>query len=55
MNRVLYQSNKDDWETPQELFNKLNKEFNFTIDVASSNTKKWFGVIRHMAEILENG
>lgn len=38
MNRVLYQSNKDDWETPQELFNKLNKEFNFTIDVASSNT-----------------
>ena len=37
MNRVLYQSNKDDWETPQELFNKMNKEFNFTIDVASSD------------------
>lgn len=30
-----------EWSTPQELFDKLNKEFNFTVDVASTdeNTK----------------
>jgi len=32
MNKGLYTSNKDDWETPQELFDELNKEFNFTLD-----------------------
>ena len=36
MNKVLFSSNKEDWETPQDLFNKLDQEFNFTIDVASS-------------------
>ena len=36
MNKVLFSSNKEDWETPQDLFNELNKEFNFTVDVASS-------------------
>lgn len=28
-------SNKDNWETPQKLFDELNKEFNFTIDAAA--------------------
>lgn len=37
MNNVLFKSNKEDWETPQHLFNELNKEFNFTVDVASSD------------------
>ena len=36
MNKILFSSDKEDWETPQDLFNELNKEFNFTIDVASS-------------------
>ena len=36
MNKVLFSSNKEDWEKPQDLFNKLDQEFNFTIDVASS-------------------
>lgn len=27
-----------EWETPQDLFNKLNTEFNFTVDVAASDT-----------------
>lgn len=36
MNKVLFSSNKEDWETPQDLFDKLNKEFDFTVDVASS-------------------
>lgn len=37
MNNVLFKSDKDNWETPQHLFNELNKEFNFTVDVASSD------------------
>ena len=28
--------NKDEWQTPIGLFNKLNEEFNFHLDVASS-------------------
>ena len=36
MNNVLYSSNKMDWGTPQELFNKLNNKYHFTIDVASN-------------------
>ena len=36
MDKILFSSNKEDWETPQNLFNQLNKEFNFTVDVASS-------------------
>ena len=33
---VHFMSNKDDWETPQDLFDKLNAEFNFDIDVCAS-------------------
>lgn len=28
---VMFSSNKDDWETPQDLFNKLDREFHFTL------------------------
>ena len=28
-------SKRNDWETPQKLFDELNKEFNFTIDAAA--------------------
>ena len=27
---------RDDWETPQDLFDKLDKEFHFTLDAAAS-------------------
>lgn len=41
MNKVLFSSNKENWETPLELFEKLDQEFNFTIDVcADSNNNK---------------
>lgn len=32
MNKVHFSSNNQEWETPPEIFNKLNKEFNFTLD-----------------------
>lgn len=34
MNRCMFSSKKEDWETPQWLFDKLDQEFNFTIDVS---------------------
>lgn len=30
-------SNKDDWETPQALFEKLNKKYNFTLDPCAND------------------
>ena len=33
----LFTSNKDDYETPPELFNELNQEFNFTVDLCASD------------------
>lgn len=35
MNKVLFSSNKDDWETPDDLFYALNYEFGFTLDAAA--------------------
>ena len=32
MNKALLSSNKMDYTTPKDFFNKLNKEFNFTLD-----------------------
>ena len=30
--KVLFASNNEVWSTPQELFDNLNEEFNFTLD-----------------------
>ena len=32
VNRGLFSSNTNEWETPKWLFDKLNKEFHFTLD-----------------------
>ena len=41
-----FESSRQDWETPQDLFNPLNDEFHFTLDAAASNdsakVKKFF-------------
>lgn len=36
MNEGMYSSKSDDWGTPQKLFDELNAEFNFDIDVCAS-------------------
>ena len=36
MDRVLFSSHTDMWETPQDLFDELNKEFRFTLDVCAT-------------------
>lgn len=33
----MFSSEKDNWETPQDLFDKLDDEFHFTLDAASSD------------------
>lgn len=41
MNKVIFSSNKDDWETPQDFYDKLNDEFHFTLDpCADENNHK---------------
>jgi phage N-6-adenine-methyltransferase len=35
MNTVHFMSEKMDWGTPQELFDRLNQEFRFTLDVCA--------------------
>lgn len=37
INKALYSSEKDDWETPQEFYDRLDEEFGFTLDPASSD------------------
>lgn len=44
MNKVLFASNKMDWETPQWLFDMLNLEYNFTMDVAASSENRKCGI-----------
>jgi site-specific DNA-methyltransferase (adenine-specific) len=35
ISKVLFSSNKTEWETPGWLFNELDREFNFTLDVCA--------------------
>ena len=32
MNNIHFSSKSNEWATPQDYFNKLNKEFEFTLD-----------------------
>lgn len=38
MHRVVFSSKRADWATPQALFDDLNREFGFTLDVAADDT-----------------
>lgn len=41
MDKVHFTTGKDDWGTPQELFDELNEEFGFTLDAcADGNNHK---------------
>lgn len=37
LNSSLFTSKKEDWETPQKFFDELNKKYQFTYDLASSD------------------
>ena len=36
LNKALFTSNSDEWATPKEIFNELNNEFNFNLDVCAT-------------------
>ena len=42
---IHFSSNTDNWETPKEIFDPLNNEFNFDVDICASENnskcKKW--------------
>ena len=38
MNKSLFSSATCEWETPQDVFDKLNAEFHFTLDPCSSDS-----------------
>lgn len=40
INNALFSSNKDDWETPQDLFDYFNNIFNFDLDVCANKSNK---------------
>ena len=40
LNKELFTSNSDEWETPSDLFNKLNNLFHFTLDACANNENK---------------
>lgn len=38
MNKALFSSNTDQWATPQDFFDDLNKEFSFDLDPCADET-----------------
>jgi site-specific DNA-methyltransferase (adenine-specific) len=36
VSKVLFSSNSDEWSTPLDVFNKLNNEFDFNLDVCAT-------------------
>lgn len=45
-NKLMFSSATDEWSTPQDVFDKLNDEFSFTLDPCANDTnhkcKKYF-------------
>lgn len=37
-NEIMFSSKTDEWSTPQDLFNKLNEEFHFDLDVCANES-----------------
>ena len=38
LNQGIFSASRDDWETPQHLFDQLNEKFHFGLDVAASES-----------------
>lgn len=48
LNKGLFQNNSNNWGTPQDLFDELDEEFNFDLDVCAS--KENFKCIRYFTK-----
>ena len=38
MNKTPFSTGKNDWETPQELFDLLDRDYRFTLDACATKT-----------------
>ena len=45
---LMFSSKKEDWETPKDFFDKLNDEFQFTLDACSDD--KNYSVFKHFTK-----
>lgn len=49
VSKTLFSSNSDEWSTPQDYYEKLDAEFNFTLDPCSTpdnhKTDKFYTVM----------
>jgi len=52
INKALYSSAKDDWETPQWLFDEYSDRFDFTVDVCASKKN---AKVSHFFNKKQNG
>ena len=52
MEKVMFASEKTDWETPLGLFNELNREFGFTRDVCATGCCRTAGVFNTSGGII---
>lgn len=51
INKGLFTSNTDQWSTPQDLFDELNKEFKFNLDVCADETN--YKVIPYYSKLTD--
>ena len=47
LNKGMFSSNNQKWETPQDLFDKLNNVFNFEVDIAADDETAKMSYILH--------
>lgn len=40
VSKILFQSNSDEWETPQQIFDLFDSEFNFNLDACAAASFK---------------
>ena len=52
MNQGLYSSERGDWETPRDLFDRVNAEYHFTLDAAANEVN---AKCKNYYSIHENG
>lgn len=59
LNNAMFTSGRDDWETPDTLFQSYNRIYNFTLDAAANEQNhkcaRWFGPGGEHADALEDG
>ena len=51
----MFSSKSDEWETPQDLFDELNKEYDFTLDPCATSENAKIIVIPNKSPLIIDG